>query len=70
MKSEKQARTNSLREIEMEVEAEGREWMRRRLEERLQKEADRDGTVFPPQPKKSPASASAGPVAKNRRRRR
>ena len=27
--------------------------MRRRLEERLQKEADRDGAVFPPQPKKA-----------------
>ena len=67
MKPEKEVRTRSLREIELEVEAEGREWMRRRLEERLQKEADRDGAVFPPQPKKSPASALQGAAAKNRR---
>ena len=29
-----------LREIEMEVEAEGREWTRRRLQERLQEQAE------------------------------
>ena len=45
----------SLREMELEAEAEGREWTRRRLEERLQQEADRDGKVFPPQWAKSPA---------------
>jgi hypothetical protein len=49
----------SLKEIEMEVEAEGREWTRRRLEEKLQEEADRDGKVFPPQRGQSPASADA-----------
>jgi hypothetical protein len=38
----------SLEEIELEVEAEGREWMRRRLEERLQELADRQGVIFPP----------------------
>ena len=70
MKSEKQTRTGSLREIELEVEAEGREWMRQRLEERLQKEAERDSAFFPPQPKKSPASSPRGAVVKNRRRRR
>jgi hypothetical protein len=70
MKSENQARTRSLREIELEVEAEGREWTRRRLEEKLQQEADRDGGIFPPQPKKSPASAPRGDAAKNRGRRR
>jgi hypothetical protein len=37
------------REIEQEVEAEGREWMRRRLQEKLQAEADRCGEVSPPQ---------------------
>ena len=36
------------REIEQEVEAEGREWMRRRLQEKLQAEADRCGEVSPP----------------------
>lgn len=47
--------TRTLREIEMEVLAEGREWMRRRVEERLQQEAERDGRVFPPQRAKSQA---------------
>lgn len=49
----REART--LREIEMEVLAEGREWMRQRLQERLEQEAARDGRVFPPQPTQSPA---------------
>jgi len=68
VKSENQTRTRSLREIELEVEAEGREWMRQRLEEKLQQEANRDGGVFPPQPKESPSSAPRGDAAKNRRR--
>jgi len=42
-------RPRSLREIEAEVLEEGREWARRRLEQRLQAEADRCGGVFPPQ---------------------
>jgi hypothetical protein len=49
--------SRSLREIEIEVEAEGREWTRRRLEAKLQEEAERDGKVFPPQRSKSPTSA-------------
>jgi hypothetical protein len=68
VKSEKEVSTRSLREIELEVEAEGREWMRQRLEERLQEEADRADSVFPPQPKKSPASAQKGVALKKRRR--
>jgi len=56
MNSEKpQART--LREIELEVLEEGREWTRRRLEQRLQEEADRYGGVFPP--KRTPGASSA-----------
>jgi hypothetical protein len=55
--SDKPPSSRSLREIELEVFAEGREWMRRRLEEKLQQEAERDGRVFPPQRKKSPAPA-------------
>ena len=38
----------SLREIELEVLEEGREWTRRRLEQKLQEEANRQGGVFPP----------------------
>jgi hypothetical protein len=54
----------SLREIEMEVLEEGREWTRRRLEQRLQEEANRHGGVFPPQrakgaPPQAPDDASA-----------
>jgi hypothetical protein len=54
----------NLREIETEVLEEGREWTRRRLEQRLQEEANRCGGVFPPQRKKgappqTPDDASA-----------
>jgi hypothetical protein len=41
---------NSLRDMELEVEAEGREWMRRRLEEKLQAQVEEHGAIFPPQP--------------------
>ena len=47
-----------LREIEMEVEAEGREWTRQRLQQRLQEEAGRHGEIFPPQ---RPAADSPPP---------
>jgi hypothetical protein len=50
-------RPRTLREIEMEVMAEGREWTRKRLQQRLQEEADRQGGVFPPEPKHGGASA-------------
>jgi hypothetical protein len=48
-----------LREIEMEVMAEGREWTRQRLQQRLQEEADRHGGVFPPEQKPGGASAQS-----------
>lgn len=67
MNSEKGA-TRSLREIEMEVLAEGREWTRKRLEEKLQEEADRQGGVFPPQRTKSKAPAKKGDASAHRRR--
>ena len=47
----------TLREMELAVETEGREWMRRRLEEKLQAEANRPGGVFPPE--RAPGVASA-----------
>jgi hypothetical protein len=49
----------SLREMELEVEAEGREWMRRRLEEKLQAEVNRHGGVFPPERTQGVASPPA-----------
>ncbi len=42
-------RPRTLREIEQEVMAEGSEWTRKRLQQRLQEEADRQGGVFPPE---------------------
>ena len=62
--SEKPQAKNSLMAMELEVEAEGREWMRQRLEQKLQAEADREGLIFPPQRKKgappqAPKDASA-----------
>jgi hypothetical protein len=58
MKSDRsnKAESKSLREIELEVLEEGREWTRRRLEQRLQQEADRQGGIFPPQRSKGPSS--------------
>jgi hypothetical protein len=58
----------SLREIELEVLEEGREWTRRRLEQRLQQEADRQGGVFPPQRQKGSPPAKAADGAANRSR--
>ena len=66
--SDQAQRSRSLREIELEVEAEGREWTRRRLEERLQQEADRDGQVFPPQRAKSQAASDRMDGVKHQRR--
>ena len=60
----------SLHEIEIEVLAEGREWMRQRLQQKLQAEADRHGGVFPPQRKKgAPPQAPSDASAQRRRSR-
>jgi hypothetical protein len=60
-------RPRSLREIELEVLEEGREWTRQRLEQKLQAETDRHGGVFPPQPQKGSARAQARDDAQKRR---
>jgi hypothetical protein len=39
----------SLKELEAEVLAEGREWTRQRLQQRLQAQAVEAGAVFPPE---------------------
>lgn len=57
MKSEQETRRRSLLEIETQIMEEGREWTRQRLQAELQKEAERDGGVFPPQRGKAAASA-------------
>ena len=52
----------SLKELEAEVLAEGREWTRQRLQQRLQAQADQAGAVFPPPaaPATSPDVAHGG----------
>jgi len=62
----KQAR--ALREIELEVLEEGREWTRRRLEQRLQEEADRQGGDFSPQPAQGASPAKGDDGSAHRRR--
>lgn len=43
-----QKKFRSLAELEEEVLAEGQEWMRQRLQERLQEQAKEIGEPFPP----------------------
>lgn len=62
----KQTRPQSLREIENEVMAEGREWTRQRLQQRLQEEANRHGGVFPPQREGGKPSAQPPDADANR----
>ena len=61
MSSESDA-PRSLREMELEIEVEGREWMRRRLEEKLQAEVTRYGGGFPPERPQSAPSTPGIPV--------
>ena len=68
MNSDKPA-TRSLRDIELEVLEEGREWTRRRLEQRLQQEADRQGGVFPPQRSKGTSPEKRSDESTHGRRR-
>jgi hypothetical protein len=65
MKSDK-PQSKSLREIELEVLEEGREWTRRRLEQRLQQEADRHGGVFPPERSQGTSSAKGADASAHR----
>jgi hypothetical protein len=67
MNSDKTA-GRSLRDIELEVLEEGREWTRRRLEQRLQQEADRQGGVFPPQRTKGTAQTKTADETAHGRR--
>lgn len=60
----------SLMDLELEVEVEGREWMRKRLEERLQEVAAQHGEIPPPQRKPAGASAVASRAAAQRGRKR
>ena len=57
-----QKKESSLKEVEAEVLAEGREWTRQRLQQRLQAQADEAGALFPPAaaPATSPDVAHGG----------
>jgi len=50
MTSEPRRAVSPLAEAELETLEEGREWMRQRLEKKLQRLADRQGAISPPQP--------------------
>jgi hypothetical protein len=50
-------RSNPLYELEMEVLEEGREWMRQRLEQKLQKLAQTEGRISPPKRSADPERA-------------
>jgi hypothetical protein len=56
--------------MEMEVEAEGREWMRRRLEEKMQEQVNRHGGVFPPERTQGVASTPGSDATADGLRRR
>ena len=55
MRNSETGQCRSLRDIEIEVDAEMREWGRRRLQEKLQAQADQHGRVFPPERPAGPA---------------
>lgn len=48
MKEKEPKRVPSLKEVEAEGLAEGREWTRQRLQQRLQTQAEEAGAVLPP----------------------
>lgn len=70
MKNSVQQTGRSLREIEAQVWAEGQEWMRQRLQQELQKEADQRGRVFPPERPAALARQSPDHALAHQRRRR
>jgi hypothetical protein len=65
---QEQSRVPSLRELEVEAEAEAREYARVRLQQKLQAIADRHGEIFPPQRTATGASSQTPDVPAHRRR--
>ena len=68
MKNSETGQCRSLREIELEVETEMREWGRQRLQEKLQAQADQYGRVFPPKRPAGPALAPTETDSAHQRR--
>ena len=58
----------SLRDMKQKVEAEGQEWMRQRLEAKLQAEANRHGGVYPPEQAQGAPSAAGADAPEQRLR--
>ncbi len=50
MKEQQKRRVSPLAEVELEALEAGREWTRRRIERNLQKLADEQGAISPPEP--------------------
>jgi hypothetical protein len=50
MESKPKRVVSPLAEVELETLEEGQEWTRKRLEKKLQRRADRQGAISPPQP--------------------
>ena len=69
-KNSEQEAARSLRDIEDEVLAEGQEWMRQRLQQKLQQQADQRGRVFPPRRPAAVARQNSPDAAAHQRRRR
>jgi hypothetical protein len=65
---EQQEPEPTLAEIEEEVLAEGREWMRQRLQQKLQERADRIGQSFSPRDRTAGASSTSQADAGKQRR--
>jgi hypothetical protein len=61
-------REPTLAQIEEEVLAEGREWMRQRLQQKLQERAERISLSFSPRARAAGASASSKADAAKQRR--
>ena len=49
MEKKRERAVSPLAEVELETLEEGREWTRKRLEKKLQRLADRQGAISPPQ---------------------
>jgi hypothetical protein len=60
----------SLKQAEAQVWAEGQEWMRQRLEQRLQAQAREAGALFPPAPAAKSAAEAAHIGGRGQRRSR
>ena len=69
MKEQPKRTVSLLAEWEMEVLEEGREWMRRRLQEKLRKLDEEQGAISPPERAETDPMPAQDPAHSNQRRR-